>query len=120
MVEANQTEEKQLSNSEIAHEAEYQASLLENTTAAVSPDVTKIQVLKKDLSKDEEEMKQLELKKKQDDEHVLKLTQDLKQQGEEVKKLESQENEAIKQQEVAKIDKFVKQDDITIHDMLLK
>lgn len=119
MVEANQTEEKQLSGSEIAHEAEYQASLLENTTA-VSPDVSKIQVLKKDLSKDEEEMKQLELKKKQDDEHVLKLTQDLKQQGEEVKKLESQENEAIKQQEVAKIDKFVKQDDVTIHDMLLK
>jgi hypothetical protein len=53
-------------------------------------------------------MKALEMKKKQDDEHVLKLTQDLKQQGEEVKKLESQENEAIKQQEVAKIDKFVK------------
>lgn len=53
-----------------------------------SADANKIQVLKKDLSKDEEEMKQLELKKKQDDEHVQKLTQDLKQQGEEVKKLE--------------------------------
>lgn len=30
------------------------------------------------------------------------------------------ENEAIKQQEVAKIDKFVKKDDTTIHDLLLK
>ena len=43
-----------------------------------SADANKIQVLKKDLSKDEEEMKQLELKKKLDDEHVQKLTQDLK------------------------------------------
>lgn len=111
-----QVDEKPL-NSEV----ETQAPVLEKLDNTVSAaDVNKIQVLKKDLSKDEEEMKALELKKKQDDEHVLKLTQDLKQQGEEVKKLESQENEAIKQQEVAKIDKFVKQDDITIHDMLLK
>lgn len=108
-----QVDEKPL-NSEV----ENQAPVLDNTVSVA--DVNKIQVLKKDLSKDEEDMKALELKKKQDDEHVLKLTQDLKQQGEEVKKLESLENEAIKQQEVAKIDKFVKQDDVTIHDMLQK
>ena len=109
-----QADEKNSNN-----EVQEAAPVLENAVVSAA-DANKIQVLKKDLSKDEEEMKQLELKKKQDDEHVLKLTQDLKQQGEEVKKLESQENEAIKQQEVAKIDKFVKQDDVTIHDMLLK
>lgn len=40
----------------------------------ISADMNKIQVLKKDLSKDEADMKKLEQKKKEDDEQVQKLT----------------------------------------------